>query len=513
MKNKNLSSKYSENLTSREQEILNLLLEGDSSKEIAFKLKISPRTVDYHRNNIYNKLDVHNYQELIAKRSSIDTKQEGAEPPAQIDSANTDFSSGQRLKIKRLYKLLIPAAIFILIISIIPLWYFTIKAYFSKSPEETQAVHVFIDHTYDTLYLRANRYSNDDLYGQCYSTLLQDIKFRHFYSGTLDDLLPIPYDWYTVRISGTAEMELKNVKLNLALLPYGEGDWIYLGGGDNKYVSIGPGYFSIETDIKKIFVNVSELPPGEIVFILVADLFQVHNKNPEYSFDSGLRIPDDVPDHTIITTVRNFKIEPVINTLRLSSSVTSARVFSEIPLRVNRWTSFYGHGENWSSTNEIKLSDFFTGEIKNILKTDQEISYIKLSGNIDTTLKNAYISFHWVVKDGYWGSGEYLFKWLSLGCSSIFSDLDFDFKKVAPDKFGKFEVIFPVKYNKYNDYLNAFDLPPGEVFLTINEMINNVHTSYKPHNVDFGIVPENIPDGAVMSTIKNMIIEPYDPNL
>ncbi|MCL2251403.1 MAG: LuxR C-terminal-related transcriptional regulator, partial [Treponema sp.] len=206
MKNKNSINKRGENLTSREQDILKLLLEGDSSKEIAFKLKISPRTVDYHRNNIYNKLDVHNYQELIAKRSLIDTKQEGAEPPAQTDSANTDFSSGQRLKTKRLYKFLIPAAIFILIISIIPLWFFTIKAYFSKSPEETQAAHVFIDHTYDTLYLRASRYSNsvDDFYGQCYSTFLQDIKLRHFYSGTLDDLLPIPYEWYTVKISGTA---------------------------------------------------------------------------------------------------------------------------------------------------------------------------------------------------------------------------------------------------------------------------------------------------------------------
>jgi len=313
MKNKNSINKSSENLTSREQDILKLLLEGGSSKEIAFKLKISPRTVDYHRNNIYNKLDVHNYQELIAKCSLIKTKQEGAEPPAQTDSANIDFSSGQRLKTNRLYKFLIPAAVFLLIISIIPLWYFTIKAYFSKSPEETQAAHVFIDHTYDTLYLRANRYSNsvDDFYGQCYSTSLHDIKLRHFYSGTLDDLLPIPYDWYTVRISGIAEMELENVKLNLALFPYGGGDWIYLGGGENKYVSIGPGYFQAETDIKKIFVNVSDLPPGEIVFILVADLFQVHNKYLDNSFDSGIRIPDNVPDHTIIMTIRNFKIEPV----------------------------------------------------------------------------------------------------------------------------------------------------------------------------------------------------------
>jgi len=313
MKNKKSINKSSENLTSREQEILNLLLEGDSSKEIAFRLNISPRTVDYHRNNIYNKLDVHNYQELIAKCSSTNTKQEEAYPPALTDSANTDFLSGQRIKTNRLYKFLIPAAGFILITSIIPLWYFTIKAYFSKSHGGTQAAHVFLDHTYDILYLRANRYYDYelDLYGHCYSTLLQDIKLRHFYSGTLDDLLPIPYEWYTVKISGTAEIELENVKLNLAFLPYDNSGWIYLGGGDSKYVSIGPGYFSVETQIKKNYYKVSELPPGEFVIILLADLFQVHNKNPEYSFDSGLRIPDNVPDHTIITTIRNFKIEPV----------------------------------------------------------------------------------------------------------------------------------------------------------------------------------------------------------
>ena len=117
MNNKNSNSKCGENLTVREQEIFNLLLEGDSSKEIAYKLKISPRTVDYHRSNIYNKLDVHNYQELIAKRSSINTKQEEAVPPAQ-----TDFPANQPLKTNKLHKFLIPAAVLILIISIIPLW-------------------------------------------------------------------------------------------------------------------------------------------------------------------------------------------------------------------------------------------------------------------------------------------------------------------------------------------------------------------------------------------------------
>ncbi|MCL2802203.1 MAG: helix-turn-helix transcriptional regulator [Treponema sp.] len=57
-------------LTSREQEILDLLLEGISPKDIAFKLNVSHRTVAFHRSNIYVKLDVQSIQELFAKFGS-----------------------------------------------------------------------------------------------------------------------------------------------------------------------------------------------------------------------------------------------------------------------------------------------------------------------------------------------------------------------------------------------------------------------------------------------------------
>jgi len=57
-------------LSKQEQKILNLLLDGDSAKEIAEKLSISVRTVDFHKTNIYRKLDVHNIQELITKYNS-----------------------------------------------------------------------------------------------------------------------------------------------------------------------------------------------------------------------------------------------------------------------------------------------------------------------------------------------------------------------------------------------------------------------------------------------------------
>ena len=52
-------------LTEREIEILMLIAEGLSSKQVGEKLFISPRTVDTHRTNLMNKLDIHNIAGLI----------------------------------------------------------------------------------------------------------------------------------------------------------------------------------------------------------------------------------------------------------------------------------------------------------------------------------------------------------------------------------------------------------------------------------------------------------------
>lgn len=45
-------------LTKRESEILTMLANGFSNKEVAFKLKLSVRTVESHRNNIMKKLNI-----------------------------------------------------------------------------------------------------------------------------------------------------------------------------------------------------------------------------------------------------------------------------------------------------------------------------------------------------------------------------------------------------------------------------------------------------------------------
>jgi DNA-binding NarL/FixJ family response regulator len=54
-------------LTKREKEVLGLIAEGLTNQQIAEKLFISVDTVDSHRKNLYNKLDVKNTATLIRR--------------------------------------------------------------------------------------------------------------------------------------------------------------------------------------------------------------------------------------------------------------------------------------------------------------------------------------------------------------------------------------------------------------------------------------------------------------
>ncbi len=54
----------SEVLSDREREVLQLVAEGKSTKQIALKLHISTKTVETHRRQIMNKLDIHTVAEL-----------------------------------------------------------------------------------------------------------------------------------------------------------------------------------------------------------------------------------------------------------------------------------------------------------------------------------------------------------------------------------------------------------------------------------------------------------------
>lgn len=60
-----LEAGLSHDLTAREQEILALLLKGNTYRKIAELLGVSENTVQFHAKNIYRKFDVHTKQQLI----------------------------------------------------------------------------------------------------------------------------------------------------------------------------------------------------------------------------------------------------------------------------------------------------------------------------------------------------------------------------------------------------------------------------------------------------------------
>jgi len=58
-------------ITEREKEVLRLIAENNTSKDIGEKLFVSKRTIDHHRNNLLLKLDVKNTAALIKKAMSL----------------------------------------------------------------------------------------------------------------------------------------------------------------------------------------------------------------------------------------------------------------------------------------------------------------------------------------------------------------------------------------------------------------------------------------------------------
>ena len=65
------SSTPSEVLTARELEVLRLLAEGISNKEIASRMVVAPSTVKQHLKNIYGKLDVHSRVQAVQRGQEL----------------------------------------------------------------------------------------------------------------------------------------------------------------------------------------------------------------------------------------------------------------------------------------------------------------------------------------------------------------------------------------------------------------------------------------------------------
>ena len=74
-------TKSDDGLTSRERQVLQLVAEGRSSKEICTTLGISLRTAENHRYNIMRKLDAHNAADLTRAAYRLGLLRSDGDPP------------------------------------------------------------------------------------------------------------------------------------------------------------------------------------------------------------------------------------------------------------------------------------------------------------------------------------------------------------------------------------------------------------------------------------------------
>ena len=61
-------------LTSREQEVMRLVVQGKSNKEVASALALSPKTVEVHRAHVMEKMEVDSLAELIRNVLAVEPK-------------------------------------------------------------------------------------------------------------------------------------------------------------------------------------------------------------------------------------------------------------------------------------------------------------------------------------------------------------------------------------------------------------------------------------------------------
>ena len=65
MRNVRLNGQTLQQLSARERQVLSLIAEGNSSKQVARAMDISPRTVDTYRKRLGEKLEVGSLAEMV----------------------------------------------------------------------------------------------------------------------------------------------------------------------------------------------------------------------------------------------------------------------------------------------------------------------------------------------------------------------------------------------------------------------------------------------------------------
>ena len=205
----------------------------------------------------------------------------------------------------------------------------------------------------------------------------------------------------------------------------------------------------------------------------------------EIATDGTFTLQPSVEGSDVFSVVINDEgISSVVGTVTVEDGESiTPRTFDTIFLRAYRWTAVDGitTGENWGSGPSIYLSDFFDGTfIKSVpLK-------LQIKGTIDTELIQLMSELHYY-RDGKFGGylGNGTGGQVDLGNfeKTISVNLSND---IDQDK--KHEIIVQLTNELWGIYL------PTGVYYTNNNVT----------------IPEDIPNGTIMATIRNFSIEVTD---
>ncbi|MCL2721834.1 MAG: helix-turn-helix transcriptional regulator [Treponema sp.] len=96
------------------------------SKDIAYKLKVNIKTVDFHKTNIYRKLGISSVQELITTSKSIENVNTNTEKKNDLQKPQT-IKFPINLKDKKRFIALIAGVVLVFSVSVFSIWYFLFK--------------------------------------------------------------------------------------------------------------------------------------------------------------------------------------------------------------------------------------------------------------------------------------------------------------------------------------------------------------------------------------------------
>jgi len=133
-----------EELTPREQEIFNLMLDGISPKDIAYRLNVTYSAINYHRNNLYRKLGISSNKELLIKYGSAKPEDMVLVNPQLTNNFNRQV---WRFKGNINKRLIISAGFIIFFVSIFMLWNVLFNPFSSPAQQIIYHLPIISHHT------------------------------------------------------------------------------------------------------------------------------------------------------------------------------------------------------------------------------------------------------------------------------------------------------------------------------------------------------------------------------